>query len=106
MVPIARALYGGRAPAVRRAGGGVTPARERLVRALVTGGTGATGVLATHHLEEIPPTTTHAALLRDGMVVASGAIADVLDDDPMTACFDLPIHVERLGGRWTARAAL
>jgi iron complex transport system ATP-binding protein len=61
-------------------------------------------VLATHHLEEIPPTSTHAALLRDGKVVASGAIADVLADDPMTACFDLPIRVERSGGRWSARA--
>ncbi|MFI5055868.1 MAG: ATP-binding cassette domain-containing protein, partial [Actinomycetota bacterium] len=108
-VLIARALYGGHELLLfdEPAAGLDLPARERLVEALVTGaGTGATGVLATHHLEEIPPTTTHAALLRDGMVVASGATADVLDDDPMTACFDLPIHVERLGGRWTARAAL
>jgi iron complex transport system ATP-binding protein len=63
-------------------------------------------VLATHHLEEIPPTATHAALLRDGMVIASGAIADVLHDDPMTACFDLPIRVEQHGGRWSAHASL
>jgi iron complex transport system ATP-binding protein len=39
-------------------------------------------------------------------VVASGPIADVLADDPMTACFDLPIRVERRDGRWSAHAAL
>jgi len=107
-VLIARALYGGHELLLfdEPAAGLDLPARERLVEALVTGaGTGATGVLATHHLEEIPPTSTHAALLRDGVVVASGAIADVLTDDPMTACFDLPIRVERRSGRWSAHAA-
>ena len=107
-VLIARALYGGHELLLfdEPAAGLDLPARERLVEALVTGaGTGATGVLATHHLEEIPPTTTHAALLRDGKVVASGAIADVLADDPMTACFDMRIRVERHGGRWSAHAA-
>ena len=105
-VLIARALFGRHELLLfdEPAAGLDLPARERLVEALVTGASsGATGVLATHHLEEIPPTTTHAALLRDGWVIASGAIADVLADGPMTACFDMPIRVERRDERWTAR---
>ena len=107
-VLIARALFGRHELLLfdEPAAGLDLPARELLLQALVAGAaSGATGVLATHHLEEIPPTTTHAALLRDGAVVASGAIGDVLADGPLTACFDLPIHVEHSRGRWTARAA-
>jgi iron complex transport system ATP-binding protein len=61
-------------------------------------------VLATHHLEEIPATTTHAALLRDGRVLAAGAIEDVVVEEGLSACFAMPIVVGRAGGRWTARA--
>jgi iron complex transport system ATP-binding protein len=105
---IARALFGRHELLLfdEPAAGLDLPAREQLLEALVAGAaTGATGVLATHHLEEIPPTVTHAALLRDGRVVASGAIEDVLADGPMTACFDMPIRVEHRQGRWTARVA-
>jgi iron complex transport system ATP-binding protein len=80
------------------------PARERLLEAM-TAVTGTTTVLATHHLEEIPPTTTHAGLLRDGCVVAAGPIGDVLVDTQLSACFAMPIVVDRDGGRWRARAA-
>jgi iron complex transport system ATP-binding protein len=107
-VLIARALFGRHDLLLfdEPAAGLDLPARELLLEALVTGAaTGATGVLATHHLEEIPPTTTHAALLRGGLVMASGAIEDVLADGPMTACFEMPISVECSQGRWTARAA-
>ena len=107
-VLIARALFGRHQLLLfdEPAAGLDLPARELLLQALVAGAaSGATGVLATHHLEEIPPTTTHAALLRDGRVVASGDIGDVLADGPLTTCFDLPIHVERSQLRWTARAA-
>ena len=106
-VLIARALYGKHDLLLfdEPAAGLDLPARERLLDAMVAGAaTGATGVLATHHLEEIPPTSTHAILLRDGLVVASGPIGEVLADEPMTACFELRIHVEHRRGRWTASA--
>lgn len=61
-------------------------------------------VMVTHHFEELPRTTTHAALLRSGRVVASGRVDDVLTTDLVTACFDHPIRVKRSNGRWAATA--
>ncbi|GAA4908775.1 ABC transporter ATP-binding protein [Streptomonospora salina] len=61
-------------------------------------------VLVTHHLEELPASTTHALLLRAGQVVAAGEAARTLQSKPVTACFDHPIAIERRGGRWSARA--
>jgi iron complex transport system ATP-binding protein len=61
-------------------------------------------VLVTHHLEEIPAGTTHAALLRGGRLVAAGPVAEVLDDDAVSAAFGVDVAVERRDGRWAARA--
>src|SRR5687767_9422536 len=66
------------------------PGREALITALesaVTPPSAPTTIVATHHLEEIPPSTTHAALLRDGLVVASGDIEGVLTPDLLQECF-------------------
>jgi iron complex transport system ATP-binding protein len=62
-------------------------------------------VLVTHHVEEIPPGTTHVLLLRDGRVVASGLAPDVLTDEHLSMTFGLELRVVRNGGRWYARAA-
>lgn len=81
------------------------PSREQLVSALVSmaeGDPGLTTVTVTHHLEEIPPTATHALLIKDGQVLAQGPIAEALDSDTVSNCFDLPIEVHRNGGRWSA----
>lgn len=61
-------------------------------------------VLVTHHLEELPASTTHALLLRAGQVVAAGEAEETLQSKPVTACFDHPIAIERRNGRWSARA--
>jgi iron complex transport system ATP-binding protein len=61
-------------------------------------------VLVTHHLEEIPASSTHALLLREGATVAAGAIDEVLTAGHVTTCFDHPIRVSRLDGRFVARA--
>ncbi|MFM9379377.1 ABC transporter ATP-binding protein [Gordonia sp. VNK21] len=61
-------------------------------------------VLVTHHLEELPPGTTHAALLADGRIVAAGPVAQVLTSANVSAAFEHPIRVESQAGRWTARA--
>ncbi len=62
-------------------------------------------VLTTHHLEELPASTTHALLLREGRVVASGRADEVLRSEPASACFGLPVEVTRVDGRWAARTA-
>ena len=61
-------------------------------------------VLVTHHLEELPASTTHAMLLRDGECQASGSVDDVLTTDEVSKCFDHPIRITRIEGRWSARA--
>lgn len=62
-------------------------------------------VLVTHHVEEVPPDFTHAMLLRAGSVVASGPLESVLTEEALSACFELPLRVERHQRRWTAHAA-
>jgi iron complex transport system ATP-binding protein len=64
-----------------------------------------TMVLVTHHVEEIPPGFTHALLLRGGRVVAAGLASQVLTDDHLSETFGLPLVVERVDGRYFARAA-
>lgn len=61
-------------------------------------------VLVTHHLEELPTTTTHAALIKNGAVLASGQAAEVLTSDLISACYAYPIAIECRDGRWVARA--
>ncbi len=63
-----------------------------------------TTVLVTHHLEELPTSTTHALLLREGQVLASGPAYEVLTTELVSACFDHPITINRHNGRWAATA--
>ena len=83
------------------------PGREALLAALakLAGERPAPAVvLVTHHLEELPPTITHALLLRGGRAVACGAAPTVLAEEPLSACFGVPVRVTRVDGRWAARA--
>lgn len=61
-------------------------------------------VLVTHHVEEIPPGVTHAALLREARMVASGPIREVLCSRTVSDAFGVEVVVEQRQGRWTARA--
>lgn len=60
-------------------------------------------VLVTHHLEELPPGTTHVMLLRDGRCLASGPVDEVLTSDQVSKCFDHPVRLSRFEGRWSVR---
>ena len=83
------------------------PGREALLAALalLAGEQPAPAVvLVTHHLEELPTTITHALLLADGRASACGPAPEVLADEPLSACFGVPVSVSRADGRWTARA--
>ncbi|MEX2292187.1 MAG: ATP-binding cassette domain-containing protein [Acidimicrobiales bacterium] len=62
-------------------------------------------VLVTHHVEEIPPGTTHVLLLRGGRIVAQGPIETCLNEEGLTSTFGLPLVLERRGDRWGAWAA-
>ena len=59
-------------------------------------------MLVTHHLEELPASTTHALLLRSGRTVAAGTVGDVLTSELASACFGHPVAITRHAGRWAA----
>ncbi|GAA0421753.1 ATP-binding cassette domain-containing protein [Leifsonia naganoensis] len=61
-------------------------------------------VLVTHHLEELPETTTHALLISHGRIVATGPIEQAVTTETVTRAFEHAIRVERADGRWSARA--
>ena len=58
-------------------------------------------VLVTHHVEEIMPAFTHALLLREGRVIATGERARVLTSALLSRTFDAPLRLIRRGGRHT-----
>lgn len=62
-------------------------------------------VMVTHHVEEIPAGFTHALLLTDGRITASGPLAEVITSSTLTSAFGLDLVVQRDGDRFTARAA-
>jgi iron complex transport system ATP-binding protein len=83
------------------------PGREALLQAMARVAAerpNVATVTVTHHLEELPPSTTHGMLLRDGRVVAAGPVGGVFTEDRLSDCFGLPVSLARLGGRWAARA--
>jgi iron complex transport system ATP-binding protein len=80
------------------------PAREALLTALEAAAAGArapTMLIATHHLEEIPPSATHAALLREAELVACGPIEETLTVENLRTTFDLDrLEIGRRKDRW------
>jgi iron complex transport system ATP-binding protein len=64
-----------------------------------------TTVTVVHHLEELPRTTSHVALLRAGELVACGDVSLLSDSAALTACFGRPVHAFEVDGRWFATAS-
>jgi iron complex transport system ATP-binding protein len=62
-------------------------------------------VMVTHHLEDLPTSTSHALLLRDGAAVAQGPADEVITSAAVSHAFDFPLAIVRDGGRWHARRA-
>jgi iron complex transport system ATP-binding protein len=83
-------------------------AREELVGLLggfASSSTSPAIVMVTHHVEEIPPGFTHALLLAEGRVAASGELDEVITSENLSDAFGLALNVTRDGGRFAARAA-
>ncbi len=108
-VMLARALIADTALLVLdEAGAGLDlPGRELLIESvarIAAERPALASIVATHHVEELPPIVTHALLLRDGHVVAAGPVDTTLTGERMSECFGLPLVVERRDGRFAARA--
>jgi iron complex transport system ATP-binding protein len=82
-------------------------ARERLLErlgAVMAAPTPEGAVLVTHHVEEIPPFMTHGALLREGALVASGPLEEVMTSKRISTTFGIEISLQRdRDGRYSAR---
>jgi iron complex transport system ATP-binding protein len=57
-------------------------------------------IYVTHRTEEIPSGFTHALLLKQGRVLASGPIADTLTGKNLSSCFDVGVRLETVNGRY------
>lgn len=62
-------------------------------------------IMVTHHVEEIPTGFSHALVLKDGAIHASGPIREVVTSSTLSEAFGLELVVEERDGRFTARAA-
>ena len=60
-------------------------------------------VLVTHHLEEVPPGFTHALVLQDGRVLASGPMHEAVTSEVLSGAFGVPLDVREENGRYAAR---
>ena len=59
-------------------------------------------ITVAHHLEELPATTSHVALLRDGRLVAEGGVALLGDSSALSDCFGRAVEAFSVNGRWFA----
>jgi len=83
-------------------------AREELLQLLGSYASSAESpamVMVTHHVEEIPAGFTHALLLAEGSITASGTVDEVITAAELTRAFGLDLTVNREGDRFSARAA-
>jgi iron complex transport system ATP-binding protein len=61
-------------------------------------------IMVTHHLEEIPAGFTHALILKDGKITASGPITQTLTTEKLSEAYGIPLEVVFFGGRFAVRA--
>ncbi len=76
-------------------------AREHLLAVLstLTKEKDVTMIFVTQRIDEIPRNFTHALLLKEGAIIAQGAVEKVLTDDNLSHCFDVRVKVEKWQGR-------
>lgn len=57
-------------------------------------------VMVTHHIEEIPAGFTHALLIKEGELFLQGPIDQVLTSEAVSAVFEFPVQISRIGERF------
>jgi iron complex transport system ATP-binding protein len=65
--------------------------------------TGTTVILVTHHVEDIIPEVDHVVLLKHGRVTLTGDKETVLNPANLSALFDAPVALEKVGGLYFAK---
>jgi len=54
----------------------------------------------TRHVEEIPPGFTHALVMRDGALTASGPLAETVTASALSHTFDIAVELDVTRGRY------
>jgi iron complex transport system ATP-binding protein len=62
-------------------------------------------IVVTHHIEEIPFGTTHALIIKNGLIAVSGPVSSVITSEHMTAVFGINVEVTAANGRFFARSS-
>lgn len=60
-------------------------------------------IFVTHHVEEIPPFVNRALVLKEGRMLASGAVQRVCTSATLSVAFGQPCEVSRHGDAWELR---
>ncbi len=71
----------------------------------IAGKNSPTLLFVTHHVEEIVPAITHALLLREGRVTATGPAQKILTSKKLSETFASPLRLRRRAGRWRLQRA-
>jgi iron complex transport system ATP-binding protein len=84
-------------------------AREQLLAAVQAmtqdGEDRPTVLMITHHLEELPPATSHVLLLSAGRAAATGTPAEVLRAEVLSPVYGCPMTVSSSDGRYYAQVS-
>lgn len=62
-----------------------------------------TVILITHHLEEVFEEISNVVLLKEGTIYKQGKKEEMLNDDNLSAIFNLPLHVSLSYGRYAIK---
>lgn len=73
--------------------------REEFVSLLHTISSTCHIIYVTHHIDELVDDLTHALLLKDGKIIATGKKEDVLTDELLSETYSLPVKVFWENGR-------
>jgi iron complex transport system ATP-binding protein len=88
---------------------GLDPAaREHFLQFLQRLGSSAdapTLVLVTHHVEEVMPVFSHALVLKDGKVLATGTVKKVFHSRTLSEAFNAPMRLHKNHGRYRLSVA-
>src|SRR5437868_10844578 len=61
-----------------------------------------TTVVITHHVDELPPATSHVTLLSRGRATATGTPEQVLRSEVLSSAYEFEVQVRRSNGRYYA----
>jgi len=63
-------------------------------------------VIVTHHIEEIPPGTTHVLILKEAKIFAAGPINETLTETNIKSVFGVDVRLSFDGTRYFAASTI